>query len=266
MRIASFAVLVCLALAACDSEPTFDASSVPAYQKSLSAIKARLSENDQHKLQLALLTLAAGSSAEYTAYALAIPDAPVNIEALDGVANSLNLLDRMRPSIAGKTAAAVIREVADDLDFAIARTEGQADGAEKTLVAFIIEHPRYSWNRGSRPVAAKLDFSIYNGSKQPISGVLVTATLTTRDHDAPLVAGDVIYRFAAPLQPGVQQPVEVSLRAPGPWTEKQIDTAGDTTLSLKVSNVFRANGARLLAVNAGWLDVMRKKRDFLRGS
>jgi uncharacterized protein DUF6694 len=265
MRIPCYVALFCLALAACDREPTFDASSLPAYQNSLSAIKARLSEQDQRKLQLALLTLAAGSSADYTAFALANSDAPVNIEALDGVANSLNVLDRMRPSIAGKTATAVIRHVADDLDFAIARVEGQADGAEKVLAAFIVENPQYSWSRQSRSGQRTLEFSIYNGSKEPISGILVTATLTSLDHDAPLVGSNVNYHFTIPLQPGAQQRVEVLLGAPGPWTAKQID-AGDTTLRLKVSNIFKANGRRLLAADVGWLDVMRKKRDRLRGS
>jgi hypothetical protein len=289
MRLACFAVLVCLALAGCDSAPTFDASSLPAYQSSLSAIKARLSAKDQQKLQLALLTLAAGSSAEYTAFALANPDAPGDIEALDGVGNSLSLLDRMRPNIAGHTAAAVIRHVADDLDLAIARAEQQAGGAAKALAPFIIEHPRYSWTRGTRSVQRTvkvvvnrsgkepvsrivvtgtqptLEFSIYNGSKEPISGIVVTAILTAPDYGAPLVAGDVNYRFAIPLQPGVQQRVEVAFRAPGPWNAKQIDNGGDTSLSVKLSNVFKASGARLLTANVGWLDVMRKKRDFLRG-
>src|SRR5271169_4676009 len=87
VRTLAFAVLCCLALAACDHEPTFDASSLPAYQKSLSDINARLSAQDRHKLQMALLTLAAGGSADYTAVALANPSSIVNIEALDGVAN-----------------------------------------------------------------------------------------------------------------------------------------------------------------------------------
>lgn len=263
MRMLCAAMLFCLALAGCDREPTFDASSLPAYQKSLNAIKARLSEKDQHKLQLALLTLAAGSSAELSAFAVHNPDASVNIEALDGVANPLNILDRMRPSIAGKTAAEVIRHVANDLDVAITMAERQADG-EKVLAAFIIENPRYSLNRESRFIRPTLEFSIYNGSKEPISGILVTAILTTSDQKAPLVAGDVYYHFASLLQPGVQEPVEIGLRTPGAWTAKQIDTASDMALRLNVSNVFKTNGGRLLPVNVGWLDVMRQKRDFLR--
>ena len=288
MRIACLAVLCCFALAACDREPTFDASSVPAYQNSLSAIKARLNEKDRQKLQMALLTLAAGSAAEYSAFALSTPDGPVNIETLDGVANSLSILDRMRPIIAGRTAAAVIRRVAADLDSAIGRAEQQAGGAEKALAAFVIENPRYSWERGGQPVRPALrfvlrngrrepvsglvvttnqptlEFSIYNGSREPISGILVTATLTAPGHGAPLMAGDVAYHFASPLQPGVQQGVAVRLRAPGPWTAQQIDAAEDMTLKVKLSNIFKANGGRLLAANVGWLDVMRQKRDFLR--
>jgi hypothetical protein len=34
---------------------------------------------------------------------------------------------------------------------------------------------------------------------------------------------------------------------------------------LKVSNIDDASGKRLFAINVGWLDVMRKKRDVLRG-
>jgi hypothetical protein len=263
MRIACFAVLFCLALAACDREPTFDASSLPAYQKSLSAIKTRLSDKDQQKLQLALLTLAAGSSAEYTAFASTIPDAPARIEALDDTPNSLMILDRMRPGIAGKTAAAVIREVADDLDVAIARAD--ADGVKKALAAFDVENPRFSWNRASRFALPTMAFSVYNGGRKSISGIVLAATLTDSDHHAPLAAGDVFYHFATALQPGVQQDIEIAFRAPGPWTTKQIETASDLTLRLKISNVFDSNGKGLPATNVGWLDVMRKKRDFLRG-
>ena len=102
VRTLCFAVVCCLALAACDREPTFDASSLPAYQKSLTAINARLSVQDRQKLQLALLTLAAGGGADYTAFALANPSSIANMEALDGIANPLIFLDRSRVFLAAK--------------------------------------------------------------------------------------------------------------------------------------------------------------------
>jgi hypothetical protein len=108
--------------------------------------------------------------------------------------------------------------------------------------------------------------SVYNRSKTPISAIYLTGELTTAaDSEAPLVMREVSYRFDRPLQPGAQQDIEVWLGWPGPWTAKQIDQAYDADVRLKVANVSDPTGKRLLAINVGWLDVMRKKRDVLRG-
>lgn len=258
-------VLGCLALAACDHEPAFDASSLPAYQKSLGEIKTRLSAQDQRKLQVALLTLAAGSSADYTAFAVANPNAVTNFEALENVANPLTFLDRMRPAIEGHTAASVIRHVAADLDYTIARAEQEANGPGKVLAGVVVEHPRFSWDR-SRSKQPTVDFSVYNGSKNPIATLYLTGTLTAPGLDTPLSMGDLSYHFETTLQPGVQEAVRVVVGFPGPWTAKQLETSYDNDFKLKVSNVGDAYGTKLLAVGIGWLDVMRKKRDILRGS
>jgi hypothetical protein len=215
MRMPCFAVLCCLALAACDHEPTFDASSLPAYQTSLAEINGRLGEKDQHRLQVALMTLATGYGTDYTAFALANPDMAANFEALDGVANPLSFLDHMRSGIQGRTAASVIRHVADDLDYEIARAENQADGVEKALAAFIVENPRYFWDRGSRPGQPTVEFSIYNGSKAPISTIYLTGALTAAaDRDTPLVMREVSYHFVHLLAPGAQQDISVGLGVP----------------------------------------------------
>jgi hypothetical protein len=265
VRTLCFAVLCCFALAACDIEPTFDASSLPAYQKSLSEIKTRLSAEDQRKLQLALLTLAAGGAADYTAFALANPSSIANMEALDGVANPLILLDRMRPRIEGRSAAAVIRNVANDLDYAISRAEAQSSGAEKELAALIIENPRYRWDRSKGNSRRTAEFSVYNGSTMPISRIYLSGELTTPGRKTPLAVGGLIYRFGNPLQPGAQQQVSVDLGTPGDWTAKQLETVYDADLKLKVSNIDDANGRRLLAVNTDVLDTLRHKRAVLRG-
>ena len=265
VRTLSFAVLCCFALAACDHEPTFDASSLPAYQRSLSEINARLSAQDRHKLQMALLTLSAGGSADYTAVALANPSSIVNIEALDGVANPLQFLDRMRSRIAGRTAASVIRSVADDLDYAISRAEAQTKGAEKQLAAFVIENSRFRWDRGKRLTSPTAEFSVYNGSTTPISLIFLRGELTTPGLKTPLAMGGLIYSFANLLQPGAQQQVTVVLGMPGGWTAKQLETVYDPDLKLTVSNVSDASGQRLLATNTEVLDTLRHKRDVLRG-
>jgi hypothetical protein len=263
-----FAAACCLALAACDHEPTFDASSLPAYQKSLSIITARLNQTDQHKLQVALLTLAAGSSADYTAFALANPSIIANLEALDGIANPLTFLDRMRQGIGGRTAAYVIRHVADDLDFAISRAEG--NGAEKTLAAFVIENARLNFDRGNpndrRYRLPTVEFSVFNGSKDPITGIYLSGELTAPDRATSLAVGDVVYHFVQPLQPGAQQEIKVLLGAPSEWTQKQLNDTYNADFKLRVSNIDDSSGKRLTAINVGRLDVMRKKRDLLRGS
>ena len=149
------AALCCLALAACDSEPLFDTSSVPAYQKSLDAIEARLNVQDRNRLKIALRTLEVGGAVEFTQAGL--PRVPANIAALEGVDNSTLLLDRIRPKIEGKTAAAVIGIVVADIDAEIARAEGQLGGtdADKTLSKIVIENERYYWERTGNPDHAK---------------------------------------------------------------------------------------------------------------
>jgi hypothetical protein len=273
-----------LMLAACERAPTFDASSLPAYQRSLSDIKARLSAGDRHRLQLALLTLAAGEGANYSAFAMANPQAVDDMEALDGVVNPLILLDRMRPRIAGRTAAAVIRTVADDLDFAISRAEAQTGGARSELGGFVIENARFfnqqaaqfAIYKGSRVVRLfsepgkprdqpTAQFSIYNGSRIAVSAIYVSGTVMVPGLKTPLSTGSLRYAFARPLQPGAAELVTVDLGLPSGWAAKQLEGVYNADVTFTVANVDDTSGKRLLAVNSDVIDTMRKKRDELRG-
>ena len=58
----------------------------------------------------------------------------------------------------------------------------------------------------------------------------------------------------------------VDLGMPGGWTAKQLETVYDPDLKLTVSNVDDASGRRVLAINTGVLETLRRKRDVLRGS
>jgi hypothetical protein len=265
MRMACLVVLGGVALAACDREPTFDASSLPAYQKSLAEVTARLSPQEKHKLQLALLTLAAGQASDYTAFGLANPASVDSLETLDGITNPLVFLDRMRPQISGRTAASVIGHVADDLDYAISRAETMRKGADKTLAAFVIENATFSWDR-NRSQQAAVEFSVYNGSKAPISGIYLNTVITARGHTTPIAFGRLQYHFVPPLQPGVQEQVKAYLGSPSKWTAQQLQDSYDLDCKLEVSNIQDDNGRPLFGVNADALDTMRRKRDALRGS
>lgn len=264
MRTFSLAVLACLALTACDRDPTFDASSPAAYQKSLSEISAKLGAEDQRRLQIALLTLALGNTAQSNALQSANPASLNNLVMLTGVANPLLYLDRVRPGISGRSAAGVIRYVAAELDNEISRAEAQSAGAEKLLAAVVIEHPRYYWDSGRN--LPTIEFSVYNGSKMVISRIYVSGVLTVPGRTGKWLTGGLNYQFDGGLAPGVQMPVTLTPRIFSSQTAKQLESLYNGDVAVKVTNVENSNGQKLVPVDTDILDGMRNKREFLRGS
>lgn len=296
VRMPSFVVLCCLALAACDHEPTFDASSLPAYQKSLSEIAAQLSAQDQRKLDIALLTLAVGNAADTNALQLANPGSLAVLASLNGVANPLTYFDRLRPRINGRSAAGVIRLVASELDAQISMAESQLAGAEKLLAPVVIDHPRYYWTGdrvqsqsttsgrariqitiggkvqnqitigGRAQSGPTMEFSVYNGTKNAISRIYVSGVLTTHDRPIPWAKGIIVHSFERGLQPGEQVPVVIKPTGTNSWTDTRLAALYDADFTLKVINIENTNGERLVPLNLDALEVMRQKRDALRGS
>jgi hypothetical protein len=259
------AALCCFALGACDSEPLFDASNVPAYQKSLDTINARLSVLDRNRLKIALATLAAGGAAQFTQAGL--PRVPANIAALEGVANPTPLLDRMRPTIEGKTAAAVIGIVVADIDAEIARAEGHLGetDADKTLSKIVIENERYDWDWTGRPDRPRVKFSIYNGSAKAISRVYLGAVLASRGRATPWATGALFYSFTPALQPGTQQQAIIFVIS-GELADTELKHVYDAGLTLKVTNADDTAGRKLRVFNSDLIEAMRLERFVLRGS
>ena len=259
------AALCCLALAACEPELLFDASSVPAYQKSLDAINAKLNLRDRNRLKIALVTLAVGGATEFTRAGLL--RVPPNVAALEGVANPKVVLDRMRPTIEGKTAAAVIGIVVADIDAEIARAEGHLGNpdADKTLSKIVIENERYDWDRTWRPDRATVKFSIYNGSAKAISCVYLGAVLASRGRAAPWATGALFYCFSPALQPGTQQQAIILITG-GELADTELKRVYDANLTLKVTNADDTAGRKLLVFNSDLIEAMRLERLVLRGS
>jgi hypothetical protein len=176
MRIANLALLAALALTACDHEPVFDTSTPATYQRSLAAITAKLGADDQHRLDIALLTRALGNTAQSNTVLLANPASPTRLVTLDGVANPLLYLDRVRPEINGRTAAGVIRRIVAYLDDEISLAEAKSACAEKSLAGVEISNPRYYWD--TRSNLPTIEFSVLNGSKRSILRIHVSGQLT----------------------------------------------------------------------------------------
>jgi hypothetical protein len=264
MRTPNLAVLVCLALAACDHDPAFDASSPGAYERSLSEITAKLSAEERRRLDMALLTLALGNTAQSNALELANSASLNDLVRLNGVANPLQYLDRVRPGINGRSATAVIRYVTADLDDQISRAEAQSAGAYRLLSAVVIDHPRYYWD--SRRKLPAIEFSVFNGSKNAISRIYVSGVLTVPRRSGKWVTGGLNYKFERGLEPGVQTQVTLAPRVFSTRTAEQLERFYDADISVQVTNIEDVNGKKLLPVDADILEGMRNKKDFLRGS
>ena len=262
--VTSLAVLAGLALTACDQEPTFDASSAAAYQRTFGEITAKLSAEDQRRLDVALLTLALGNTAMSNALELTSPESLNDLVTLTGVANPLLYLDRVRPGINGRSAAAVIRTVVAELDNEISRAEAKAAGADKLLAAIVVDHPRYYWD--SRRKAPTIEFSVFNGGKTAISRIHISSELTAPGHAGKWVTGGLNYRFERALQPGVQIPVTVPIRITSPQTATQLESFHDANMTVKVTNIEDTSGKKLVPLDTDLLEGMRNKRDYLRGS
>jgi hypothetical protein len=265
MRISGFVVLCCLTLTACDHEPTFDASSLPAYQKSLNEIRARLSAPDQRKLETALLTLAVGDAADTDELQLANPGSLAVLASLSGVANPLTYLDRLRRRINGRSGAGVIRLVTSELDAQISQAESQLAGVEKLLAPVVIDHPRYYWTGGKAQSHPAIEFSVNNGSKNAISRIYVSGVLTSHDRLTPWARGIIIHSFERGLLPGEQVQVTIAATGTNAWTDNRLASIYDADFRLKVINIENTNGQKLVPLNLDALEVMRKKRDALRG-
>jgi hypothetical protein len=263
MRRATFAFFACLALGACDREPLFDATNLIAYQSSFNAINARLSAADQHRLDIALRTLAGGYILAYQAVPLPGAGGLTNVATLDGTIPREIYLARMKSSINGKSAAAIIDRVKSDLDRAIAYADLQPASARQQLEAVVVENPRYYWNRGKTADQAIIEFSVYNGSKEPIQSLYLDAAISSGKHE--WARTGIHYGFAQPFEPGEMLHVKFSPPAPTGLAEKQLESVYDPDFTLKVANAYDMNGNWLLNVNADVVEAMRKQRELLRG-
>jgi hypothetical protein len=257
MKRSSLAILCFFLLCGCVFEPAFDTSSWDAYQRSSNAIKARLSNDDMRRLDIALKYLLFEGAPQVDGQLLN------NGIARAAFANPGVILARLGPRINGRSAAAVIQNLTIKLDTEIAQTDARMQNAGKVLGAVEVESPSYYWRRSGFIEQPVIEFSVYNAGKVPISRVYFSSALTSPNRAIPWVQQGFVRIFKGGLEPREKQRLTLEPRY-GEWNDKQLRDLSNAELKVVVTNFEDANGEKAVAVDSESLEVKRKVRAALQ--
>jgi hypothetical protein len=257
MKRSGLAILCFFLLSACIFDPTFDTSSWDAYQTSSSAIKARLSNDDLRRLDVALKYLLFEGAPQADGQ-------PVNnVVARVAYANPGLALARLGPRINGRSAAAVIQNLCIKLDREISETEARLQNTGKVLSAVEVESPSYYWRRSGYIEQPVIEFSVYNAGNVPISRVYFSGVLTSPHRAIPWVKQGFIRYFKGGLEPREKQRLTLEPRA-SEWNDMQLKDLTNAELKVVVTNFEDATGESAIAVDIVGLDAKRKVRASLQ--
>lgn len=259
MKRLSLTILFCLLLSGCIFDPTFDTSSWDAYQRSLAAIKAKLSNDDLRRLEIALgyLLIENTPRAEINAQLLS------NVSATANLANPYLVLTRLAPRINGWSAAAVIKNLTLKLDAEIEETEGRTRNVENVLGAVEVISPSYYWRRSGRLEQPVVEFAVRNEGKAAISRIQFRTVLTSPGRSVPWATQEFVQAFKGGLEPREKQQLTFQPTY-GNWNDPQLKDLYNAQLKVIVMNFEDTNGERATAVDADALDMKRKVRAALQ--
>jgi hypothetical protein len=257
MKRSSLALLCCFLLSGCIFDPVFDTSSWGAYQTSSEAIKAKLSNDDLRRLEVALKYLSSDGAPNLVFQ-------PANVVIVrTGYASAGAFLNRLAPSINGRSGIAVIQNLAMKLDTEIAAIEARIKNADKVLAAVEVTSASYYWRRSGYLEQPVIEFSLYNAGKIPISRIYLTGVLTTPNRSIPWVKQHFVRSFKGGLEPRERQRVKLEPRS-GEWNDKQLKDLTNAELKVVVTNFEDVNGEKHLGIDIDSLDVKRKVRASLQ--
>jgi hypothetical protein len=256
MKRSILAILCFFLLSGCIFDPAFDASSWEAYQSSASAIRARLSNEDLRRLEVALKYLITEGAPQL--------DGQMAVNVGGRIyPNTRLILARLGPKINGRSSAAVIQDLCIKLDAEISETESRMQNAGKVLAAVEVESPSYYWRRSGFVEQPVIEFSVYNAGKVPISRVYFSGALTSANRTIPWVKQGFIQTFKGGLEPREKQRLTLEPRF-GDWNDKQLKDVFNAELKVVVTNFEDANGDRAVAIDTESLDTKRKVRAALQ--
>jgi hypothetical protein len=255
MKRSGLIILFCLLLSGCIFDPVFDTSSWSAYQRSSAAIKAKLSNDDLRRLEVALKYLESDGAPR-------IALQPVMV-VRTGYTSADAFLSRLGPSIQGRSGAAVIQNLVMKLDAEISAIDARMQNIDKALAAVEVTAASYRWRRSGALEQPVIEFSLYNAGKVPISRVYLTGVLTTPNRTIPWVKQSFVRSFKGGLEPRERQRVTLEPRY-GEWNDRQLKDLYNAELKVTVTNFEDVNGEKHLGIDIESLDVKRKVRASLQ--
>jgi hypothetical protein len=254
MKRLSLIVLGCVLLSGCIFDPVFDTSNWDAYQRSSAAIKAKLSNDDLRRLEVALKYL--------------LLEGTPNIAADEQLYNNLTatnpyfILARLGPKIDGRSAAAVIKNFTIKLDSEISATEARLQNLRDVLGSVEVSSPRYYWKQSGYLAQPVVEFAVRNDGRSPISRIYFRSVLTTPNRSIPWARQEFVQTFKGGLEPHEKQ--QLTLQPRGQWSDPQLKDLYNAELKVTVTNFEDANGAKVIAVDSDQLDLKRKIRAALQ--
>ena len=259
MKRLSLTILCCFLLSGCIFDPVFDTSSWDAFQRSSAAIRAKLSNDDLRRLEIALkyLLLESTPGAEIAA------QVPGSAVARANLVNPYTIINRLGPKINGRSAAAIIQNLSMKLDAEISQTEARLPNVEDVLGAIEVTSPRYYWRRSGYAEQPVIEFAVRNGGKSPIASIYFRGVLTTPNRSIPWARREFVQVFKGGLEPREKQQLTIQPRF-GNWSDPQLKDLPGAELKVVVMNYEDANGQNVIAVDNDSLEQKRMVRAALQ--
>jgi hypothetical protein len=254
MKRLSLTILCCFLLSGCIFDPVFDTSSWDAYQTSSAAIRAKLSNDDLRRLEVALGYLLIEGAPR-----LEIGGLPLSYVAARSLVAPTSVLTRLGPRINGRSAAAVIQNLSIKLDAELAESEARLQNAGSALASVEVSSPQYYWRRSGYLEQPVIEFAVRNGGKFPISRIYFSGVLTTPNRSIPWVKQQFVQTIKGGLEPREKQHLTLQFSY-GEWNNRQFKDLPNAELKVVVTNFEDANGERAIAVDSGSLDLKRRVR------
>lgn len=259
MKRLSLTILCCLLLSGCIFDPAFDTSSWDAYQRSLAAIRTKLSNDDLRRLEIAMKYLVIESSPKMEIDGQLVS----NVVAGGSLANPYIILTQIGPRINGRSAAAVIQNLSIRLQAEISETEARLHDVGSVLGSVEVSSPRYYWRRNGNFAQPVIELAVFNGSKSPITRIFFRSVLTTPNRSIPWVKQEFVQTFKGGLEPREKQQLTLQPRY-GDWNDPQLKDLPNAELRVVVTNFEDANGDKVIAVDSNSLELKRKVRAALQ--